>query len=239
MPELDRTPAREADYYNRDKKMPCVHEALAQRIHDHAIDHALYRFAQPKPHQRRPIIGVMGGHSKTRADEIYHTVTHLTWQLSKKAVSIVSGGGPGVMEAANLGAYLSSYESAAVDESVEILKKKSRLHEANGLHRGCIRGKKKVQEGQRHEPRHSHVGILRRANWPVFQLDRKILLKQYSRRRPAGHRCGRNRICAWLGGNTAGSFSGCRTQQLLEFQHARSDDLSRSGQVLLEIAFHL
>jgi hypothetical protein len=35
----------------------------------------------------------------------------------------VSGGGPGVMEAANLGAYLSSYESAAVDESVEILKK--------------------------------------------------------------------------------------------------------------------
>lgn len=103
--------------------MPRVHEALAQRIHDHAIDQALYRFAQPKPHQRRPIIGVMGGHSKTRADEIYHTVARLNWQLSKKGFSIVSGGGPGVMEAANLGAYLSSYESAAVDESVEILKK--------------------------------------------------------------------------------------------------------------------
>jgi hypothetical protein len=68
-----------ADHYNRDKKMPRVHEALAQRIHDHAIDHALYRFAQPKPHQRRPIIGVMGAHSKTRADEIYHTVARLTW----------------------------------------------------------------------------------------------------------------------------------------------------------------
>src|SRR5271170_1200246 len=65
----------------------------------------------------------MGGHSKTRADEIYRTVAHLTWQLGKKGFSIVSGGGPGVMEAANLGAYLSSYESAAVDESVEILKK--------------------------------------------------------------------------------------------------------------------
>src|SRR5260370_19449409 len=44
-----------ADHFNRDKKMPRVHEALAQRIHDQAIDQALYRFAQREPHQRRRI----------------------------------------------------------------------------------------------------------------------------------------------------------------------------------------
>jgi predicted Rossmann-fold nucleotide-binding protein len=112
-----------ADHYNRDKKLPSIHEALAQRIHDHAIDTALYRFAKPKPEHRRKLIGIMGGHSRTRADKIYQLVAHLTWQLRQEGFAIVSGGGPGIMEAANLGAYLSSYKSDAVDQAIEILSK--------------------------------------------------------------------------------------------------------------------
>jgi hypothetical protein len=48
-----------AQHYNRGKKMPNIHEALAQRIHDHAIDTALYRFAKSGSIERRRIVGVM------------------------------------------------------------------------------------------------------------------------------------------------------------------------------------
>jgi predicted Rossmann-fold nucleotide-binding protein len=118
-----------AVHYNRDKKMPSIHEALAQRIHDHAIDTALYRFAKPKGKERRKIIGVMGGHSKTRADKSYHLVAKLTWQLGREGFAIVSGGGPGIMEASNLGAYLSAYEkNTIVDRALEILSKSTDYH---------------------------------------------------------------------------------------------------------------
>jgi predicted Rossmann-fold nucleotide-binding protein len=119
-----------ATHFNRDKKMPSVHEALAQRIHDHAIDSALYRFARPKNKDRRKIIGVMGGHSKTRADKVYRLVANLTWQLGREGYSIVSGGGPGIMEAANLGSYLCSYEDpTCVEHAVDILEKYPDYHQ--------------------------------------------------------------------------------------------------------------
>ena len=110
-------------YQRHNKSMPDIHEALAQRIHDHAIDMALYRFSKPKGKQRRKIIGVMGGHSKTRGDKTYQLVARLTWQLQREGFAIVSGGGPGIMEAANLGAYLSLYEREAVDQALDILSK--------------------------------------------------------------------------------------------------------------------
>jgi predicted Rossmann-fold nucleotide-binding protein len=129
-----KTPGSSVDevitaHFNHDKKMPSVHEALAQRIHDHAIDSALYRFAKPRNKERRKIVGVMGGHNKTRADKVYRLVANLTWQLGREGYSIVSGGGPGIMEAANLGSYLSSYkDSTVVNQAVDILEKKPDYH---------------------------------------------------------------------------------------------------------------
>jgi predicted Rossmann-fold nucleotide-binding protein len=110
-------------YETHNKTVPDIHEALAQRIHDHAIDMALYRFAQPRGKERRKIIGVMGGHGVLRSDSRYQLVAKLTWQLRQGGFSIVSGGGPGIMEAANLGAYLSCYSGDAVDRAVELLAK--------------------------------------------------------------------------------------------------------------------
>jgi predicted Rossmann-fold nucleotide-binding protein len=100
---------------------PSVHEALAQRIHDHAIDSALYRFAQPAGKPRRKLVGIMGGHSLARDQGVYLLVATLGWSLCREGYSVVTGGGPGVMEAANLGAYLSGYPLEAVNAAVEVL----------------------------------------------------------------------------------------------------------------------
>jgi len=101
---------------------PNVHEALAQRIHDHAIDSALYRFAKPAGKPRRKIVGLMGGHSLTREKPLYRTVATLAWSLRQEGYAIVTGGGPGVMEAANLGAYLASYPMDVLNAAVDVLK---------------------------------------------------------------------------------------------------------------------
>src|SRR5580658_2720380 len=103
------------------RKLPTVREALAQRIHDHASDSALYRVAQPRGKDRRKIVGVMGSHGTARTDDTYKLVAQLTWQLRQEGYSIVSGGGPGIMEAANLGAYLSNYRIEDLQTALAIL----------------------------------------------------------------------------------------------------------------------
>ena|ERR1022692_1076451 len=56
---------------NKSRKHPDVHEALAQRIHDHAIDGALYSFVNPKGKAGRKMIGVMGSHNTLRDTSDY------------------------------------------------------------------------------------------------------------------------------------------------------------------------
>ena len=53
----------------------------------------------------------MGGHSVKRSDYYYHEVARCAFLLGKEGYLVSSGGGPGIMEAANLGAYMSKYTS--------------------------------------------------------------------------------------------------------------------------------
>jgi len=87
---------------------------LARTLHDHAIDLALADWLAGR---RRPRVGLMGGHALTRDEPAYVEAARLAWHLGSTLV-VATGGGPGAMEAANLGAYLSGHPVEALDEAV-------------------------------------------------------------------------------------------------------------------------
>ena len=57
----------------------------------------------------------MGGSTTLAADPNYRRVVHLTAALTQRGYLVVGGGGLGIMEAANLGAYLAERSDAERD----------------------------------------------------------------------------------------------------------------------------
>ena len=98
-----------------------VIDALAFRIHDHAIDDALRDLLFPDDGADRRVVGIMGGHQLERDAALYRRVARLGWRLTRAGFFVASGGGPGAMEAANLGASLAPYERDTVDDAVGTL----------------------------------------------------------------------------------------------------------------------
>lgn len=99
-------------------RAPDVDEGLAQCTHDHFIDVALARFLAQTG---RPVVGVMGGSSTLAADPNYRHVVHLTAALTRRGYLVAGGGGLGIMEAANLGAFLAERSDADRDAAVDAI----------------------------------------------------------------------------------------------------------------------
>jgi predicted Rossmann-fold nucleotide-binding protein len=89
--------------------------SMAKALHDHAIDEALAAWVSG-----RRLVGVMGGHALERGTPGFRAAARLGRRLGTGHV-VATGGGPGAMEAANLGAYLSGIDDAALDDSLDLL----------------------------------------------------------------------------------------------------------------------
>ncbi|WP_405102200.1 LOG family protein [Micromonospora sp. NBC_01412] len=103
--------------------LPEVKEALGQRLHDHGVDNALVDATRAwlATHGPQSVVGVMGGHAVRRGSVPYRMAAVLGWELARADRLVVTGGGPGVMEAANLGAYLSSRPAEELTAAIDLL----------------------------------------------------------------------------------------------------------------------
>ena len=89
---------------------------LAQALHDHAIDNALRDCVSG-----RHLVGMMGGHALPRGSRGYADAARLGHALAGAGLFVATGGGPGAMEAANLGAYLSGHPLSDLEEALAML----------------------------------------------------------------------------------------------------------------------
>ena len=102
------------------KQAQTAEESLARALHDNGIHVALNEFFQK--YNSRLCLGIMGGHALLRTDPMYKKVVLLSKRLTEQGFIMLSGGGPGAMEATHLGAWLAGRTEQDVDAAVEILK---------------------------------------------------------------------------------------------------------------------
>ena len=98
-------------------RVPPAAEALAQRLHDHHMDVALAEFLC-SPESPSRVVGVMGSAATPRDDPWFRKAAELGRLLARAGYVVATGGGPGIMEAANLGAALAGREDDALDRAV-------------------------------------------------------------------------------------------------------------------------
>ncbi|MBM6404731.1 Rossmann fold nucleotide-binding protein [Phycicoccus sp. CSK15P-2] len=110
------TPDARAHAWSRDAAL--AHDAFAtllRAIHDDSMSDALTDVLGTTP-----VVGVMGGHSLRRDEEGFARAAALGHALAGAGLVVATGGGPGAMEAANLGALARSADALA--DGVEALR---------------------------------------------------------------------------------------------------------------------
>ncbi|WP_175409355.1 LOG family protein [Streptomyces sp. TRM64462] len=115
----DSTPdARTYEWFQRTSRDGDIFASMLRAVHDDAMSDALdERLAGV------PVVGVMGGHAMARGTDAYAGAARLGRALTRAGLTVATGGGPGAMEAANLGAYAAPHPDAMLDEALLLLGK--------------------------------------------------------------------------------------------------------------------
>lgn len=107
------------DYYVTSTQTPSLLDSLSQTLHDHSISENLNRLLNSYPMHK--IVAIMGGHGLSRTSPMFRQIAQLSALLTEQGYLMLSGGGPGAMEATHLGAWLAGRGTHALDEALEIL----------------------------------------------------------------------------------------------------------------------
>ncbi|MFD3512229.1 LOG family protein [Streptomyces sp. NPDC058657] len=105
-------------WFERTKADGDIFASMLRSIHDDAISDALDEHLTGAP-----VVGVMGGHAMARGTDAYAGAARLGRSLARSGLTVATGGGPGAMEAANLGAYAAPLADPVLDEALALLGK--------------------------------------------------------------------------------------------------------------------
>lgn len=97
---------------------PSLGATLAMSLHDHSMSESLDDWSRTRPDAMT--IGIMGGHTAARGTGTFREAATLAGELTRGGRLVMTGGGPGAMEAANLGAYLAG-QPEALDDAIAVL----------------------------------------------------------------------------------------------------------------------
>ncbi len=103
------------------KQATDIKETLARRLHDHSITDAIDDFLAQ--YNEKQVVAFMGGHGLLRSDPDYYKIAQISKTLTEEGYLMVSGGGPGAMEATHVGAWLAGKTNENLKQAIEILKK--------------------------------------------------------------------------------------------------------------------
>lgn len=108
-----------------------INETLARTLHDHSMSDALHDFLSG--YNDKDVVAVMGGHALLRTDKEYRQIVLVSKLLTECGKLMVSGGGPGAMEATHVGAWLAGRTEREVNDALTILESYSSYKEAGWL----------------------------------------------------------------------------------------------------------
>lgn len=94
-------------------------EIAARSLHDMGIRMAIEGFLNDYRHSS--VVGIMGGHALPRTSSVYRQAVDASKRLTEMNHLMISGGGPGAMEATHLGAWMAGHTDDEVDEAMDIL----------------------------------------------------------------------------------------------------------------------
>lgn len=106
-------------YLNTGKSATDIKETLGRTLHDHSMTNAMNDFLAH--FDEKQVVGIMGGHGLLRNEEAYRQVVMVSKSLAENGCLMVSGGGPGAMEATHLGAWMAGRSEEETDDALTIL----------------------------------------------------------------------------------------------------------------------